>query len=439
MAKRKLTYKTIEAMKAAKPGARYDVPDTEVPGLAVRVTESGVRTFVLNARFPGAKWATRRALGTYPDTTLEKAREKARAWRQHIREGRDPAVVEEEARQAELRRHASTFKIAAEAFIAHTHGDGQRQADKVERDLRNVFISAWGPRPVTSITSADVRAIVDAKVKEGKRARAHNLLELISRFFNWIVDTDAYGVTASPCARMKPKKVIGQKNKRKRVLSDDELRAFWAATARMDYPARQLLRLLLVTIQRKSEVSDVVRSELDLDKPIGRDGDGPVWIVPADRMKMDNAHVVPLSSLAVEIIRECPRFTQGDAVLTYTFGRKPLNSFSAIKREVDALMLDEMRKAAAKRGEDPEKVKLERWVLHDLRRSGRTHLSALPIPDLIRERIIAHTPSSLHQTYDLFDHLEEKRRGLDLWAARLRSIVDPKGTENVIELASARG
>lgn len=437
MSRRPLSHTKLKSLKPAEPGSRYEVPG-DVPGFAVRVTDSGVKTFVLNARFPGSKWGTRRALGTFPDMTLERARDKAILWRQWIKEGKDPAVVEEEARQAELRRRADTFKAAAEAFIAHTHADGQRQADKVERDLRNVFIRALGDRPVTAITSVEIRTIIEAKKKEGKLARAHNLLELISRCFNWIIDTDSYGLTVSPCARLKPKKVVGEKKKRKRVLNDDELRAFWAATGRMDYPSRQFLRLLLVTIQRKSEVSDAAWPEFNLDKPYGENGEGPVWIIPDERMKMGEAHAVPLSPLAVDILREAPAFTQGEAVFSYTFGRKPLNCFSAVKRRLDALMVDELRKAAAERGEDPEKVTLAPWVLHDLRRTGRTHLSALPIPDLIRERIIAHKPSVLHQTYDLFEHLEEKRRGLDLWAARLLAIVEPRQeVSNVAYLKSA--
>jgi hypothetical protein len=58
-AKRRLTFRTLETMKPAAVGKRYDVADAEVPGLLVRVTDGGVRTFVLSARFPGAKWSTR--------------------------------------------------------------------------------------------------------------------------------------------------------------------------------------------------------------------------------------------------------------------------------------------------------------------------------------------------------------------------------------------
>jgi integrase len=386
-------------------------------------------------------------LGTFPDLTLEKAREKARAWRQLIRDGIDPALAEEDARQAALRRQANTFAIVAEEFIGHCHRAGQRQAAKVERTFRSVFIPAWGTRPITAITSHDVRAIIDAKAKAGKRARAHNLLELITRFFNWVLEGDAYGFDRSPCDRMRPKKVIGKRAKRKRVLTDEELRAFWVATGKMAYPNRQFLRLLLVTIQRKSEVAEALRPELDLERPLlspRKDGtrEGPVWIIAAERMKGADAeaepHAVPLAPLAVDLFREIPTFTKGDALFTTTFGKKPINGFSKLKGDLDALMLEALKEAAAERGEDPSRIELRHWVFHDLRRTGRTHLSALPIPDVVRERVIAHKPSTLHQHYDLWEYLDEKRHALELWAARLLAIVEPKGG-NVIELAAARG
>ena len=73
------------------------------------------------------------------------------------------------------------------------------------------------------------------------------------------------------------------------MLTDDELRAFWRVTGRMEYPWGPLFRLLAVTIQRKSEVAHALRSELNLDEKL--------WVIPAERMKMDAAHVVPLSPI----------------------------------------------------------------------------------------------------------------------------------------------
>jgi len=68
---------------------------------------------------------------------------------------------------------------------------------------------------------------------------------------------------------------------------------------------------------------------------------------------------------------------------------------------------------------------LDEWRLHDLRRSMRTGLSALPVTDMVRELVIAHTKRGLHKVYDQFGYLDEKREALTLWAARLRSIVEP--------------
>src|SRR5260370_37885237 len=104
-------------------------------------------------------------------------------------------------------------------------------------------------------------------------------------------------------------------------------------------------------------------------------------------------------------------------------------------------MLEELRKLAVERGEDPKRMKLADWVIHDVRRTGRTRLSALPVPgeDLVRELVIAHTKPGLHKVYDQHAYLDEKRQALELWAQRLRSIVEPAPANNVVRLPAVRG
>jgi hypothetical protein len=65
------------------------------------------------------------------------------------------------------------------------------------------------------------------------------------------------------------------------------------------------------------------------------------------------------------------------------------------------------------------------WVIHDIRRTMRTGLSALPIPDLVRELVIAHTKPGLHKVYDQHAYLDKKRDALERWDARLRDIIQP--------------
>jgi hypothetical protein len=83
-------------------------------------------------------------------------------------------------------------------------------------------------------------------------------------------------------------------------------------------------------------------------------------------------------------------------------------------------------------------VKLDEWRIHDIRRTMRTGLSSLPVSDMVRELVIAHTRPGLHKVYDQYAYVDEKRHALELWAARLRSIVTPS-PDNVVALAAVRG
>src|SRR5262249_38994410 len=105
-----------------------------------------------------------------------------------------------------------------------------------------------------------------------------------------------------------------------------------------------------------------------------------------------------------------PRFTKGDYVLSTAFGAKPVSGFSACKYRLDRLM------GAALTAP---------FTLHDIRRTMRTHPSALPVTDLVKELVIAHAQPRLHKVYDQWAYLDEKRHALELWAARLRTIVAP--------------
>jgi hypothetical protein len=120
VARKRLTDRTLKALKAANAGSRYDVMDADVSGLGVRVTDKGQRTFILIARYRGSKNPTRRALGEYPTLTLEKAREKARTWRELIRSGKDPKEVEQEENRRQQRRLENSVAAVAEKFSSVT-------------------------------------------------------------------------------------------------------------------------------------------------------------------------------------------------------------------------------------------------------------------------------------------------------------------------------
>jgi integrase len=426
MAKRTLNDRMLKALKPAAMGKRYDVMDALMPGFGVRVTDKGTKTFVLVARFPGYEQPTRRAIGEYGELTLEAARAKARDWHALIRTGKDPRSEEERTKAEQLRRDKNSFTAVAEEFIKR-HVSKMRKAKEVERNIRREFIDRWAERPITNITRHDVMAVLNAAVDRGSPYQAHNLLGYIRRLFNWAISRGTYGLETSPCDRLRPVDAIGPKKSRRRILSDDELRAFWKCTGKTPYPYGPLLQLLLATGQRLSMVSEASRNEFDFNKKL--------WLIPAERMKGDNPHLVPLTQNVIDIIEGLPEFRSGDFLFSTTYGKKPIraHSLSKTKRRLDAAMLAELQRMAGERGDDPSKVKLAPWVLHDLRRTMRSGLSALPIEEHVRELVIGHVRPGISGVYDLFAYVEEKRQALELWGARLRSIVTPPPA-NVVAL-----
>ena len=153
MAKRKrLTDRTLKALKPMA-GKLYDVMDSDVRGLGVRVSETGRLTFVLVARFPGSKNPTRRALGEYGALTLEKARAKARDWLELLRKGVDPREDEDRKRIEQQRRRANSFRVVCEEYIRlavigpNLDEPKQRKGIETKRDLEKEFIARWGAGP----------------------------------------------------------------------------------------------------------------------------------------------------------------------------------------------------------------------------------------------------------------------------------------------------
>jgi integrase len=444
----KRSYKTDREVKALKPSNNwYDVRDEVTRNLIVRVgpnRETGDgrklfrRTFCFLSRFPGSHNPVRHAFGEYSaDLTLEQARDKADEWRALIRKGVDPRKAEQAARNAAQieneefeRQNKLAFGVVVEDFLKR-HVMGQRRAAQVEREIRRELIPAWKDKLVTQITRRDVVELIEAISDRPAPYQARNIFGHVSVFFNWTIDRGKYGLEASPCDRLKPGRLIGEKKPRQRVLTDDEIVALWRATSRLGYPYGPLFRLLLITGQRRSEVGGARWIEFDLKSRI--------WTIPPERFKSDSSHLVPLADDALQILKALPRFTgtrAGDHLFSTTLGRRAVNGFSNAKERLDSEMLRTMKALARKRGDDPNKVMLPRFVLHDMRRTVRTRLSSLKVPAEVAEMVIGHAKKGLARVYDQHEFQDEMREALEAWAGRLRSIVSLPPV-NVVPLRSA--
>lgn len=366
--RKRLTEQVVDGFKPRT--RRYLVYDSVVSGLAVRVSPSGRKTFVLVGRH-GAEHSTRRSLGA--GLSLDEARTKAQSCH---RRGGVPA-------------RGPTFAEVTERFLAHIKH--QRRVKDVRIILNREFVPRFGSRQLADIKRADVLEVIDAAIVRGHPYAAHHAWAHVRRLYNWAI---ARGyVEHSPCDRVRPRDIIGEKTPRQRVLTDDELKRVWHAAASLDYPFGPFVQLLILTGQRRSEVAEAHRREFD----------GNLWRLPASRTKASAPHMVPLSPLAQSIIAQLP---QEGYVFSTTGGRTHVKGFSKAKKRLDATVGD-----------------MPPFVLHDLRRTVRTRLSQLRIRYEVAEAVIGHGKKGLARVYDQYQYLDEIREALDLWADELSRIV----------------
>lgn len=394
--------------------------DAQVPGFGVRVTDAGTRTYILRTRYPGKSSPSRREIGKCDVLSLADARDIARTWRSLVANDIDPAVKEQIERAENLQRRETTFGHVAERFIAEKL-PGERKGGDVEREIRRELLPEWKTRPIDEITDLDVLKVIKAKKRKGNVA-ARNLLALIKRFFRWAVGQRVYGLAVSPCLALQTKDIVGETRSRDRILSDDELFALWRAAGRLPSPYGPAYKMLVLTALRLREAGNASWNEFDLRNRL--------WIIPADRMKGKNdgkrqarAHAVPITPQIRELLEKLPKPKKGNFLFSTTAGKKPAWMGAKVKQRIDERMLRTLRALGRLRREDPKSIHLPGWVNHDIRRTVRSHLSRLKIAEEAREAVLAHVRPGIKSTYDHHDYLDEKREALQLWEARLQSIL----------------
>src|SRR6516164_9857881 len=242
---RRFTDKFVQSLKPKV--ARYEV--YEGSSFAVRVGQGGGKTWIWFYRFEGRH--RRVTLGEYPAMGLADARVKLAEARKALESGIDPGTVKVEQQKAE--RVAATVADLVEAYLDKWARPRKRSAAEDERILRKDVIPAWGRRKAKDIARRDVIALLDKIVDRGSPIAANRTLAVIRRMFGWALSRDI--VPTSPCVAVK---APAKENRRDRVLSADEIAAFWRALDNPEFgmsPAIRLaLKLQLATAQRKGEV-----------------------------------------------------------------------------------------------------------------------------------------------------------------------------------------
>ena len=426
----KLTERKIE--KLATDQGRKDrlVFDDAQRGLAVRVTVTGGRTYLCQYTIHGHKW--RVPLGSCSAVSLANAREAAAAIMGDVAKGRNPAAERKVAVAAERARRARnrlTLRVLIEDWKRiHLAVRRPRYAAEAVRALHYAFAD-YLDDPAEDLDRAAVVRTLDALTRRRKRwdgegagkGRGAAITGRTAAYgraaFAWAIKRGSVG--ANPFAALP---IVKGAAKRERVLSDLETAEIWRAAREASVPFGPIIRLLILTGQRRGEVAGMAWSELSEDLTI--------WSLPAERTKNGTTHNVPLSALVRSLLKPfmCEdagkRRASGELVFPGLAGT-PFAGWSKAKAALDKAIVAGRAKAAETGGKPP--AQLVPWNVHDLRRTVATGLQRLGVRLEVTEAILNHISGSrggIAGVYQRHDWAAEKRAALDAWTTHVRSIVE---------------
>ena len=372
-----------------RPYKKYDAG-----GLFVQVMPTGARWWRLKYRFAGKPKLL--SLGVYPDVTLADARERRDEARKVLAKGADPSAERKAAARALAQRDANSFAaVACEWYDRQAKTWTARHADDVRRRLERNLFPDLGARPVAEISAPELLAAARKVESRGAHDLAHRMLGVAGQVFR-------YGVATGRCERDPSGDLRGaltpHKARNQHAIKPDELpallRAIDAYPEIGDRQTALALRLLCLTFVRTSELIGADWNEFrDLD------GNAPTWEVPAARMKMKAAHVVPLSRQAATILREL-RALGGESHYVLP-GRNPDKPIS------NNTLLFALYRLGYK----------GKMTGHGFRAVASSALNEAGYrPDVIERQLAHKEPNKVRAAYDRAEHLPERRKMMQQWA-----------------------
>lgn len=358
-----LTDKTVKALKSKTK--RYDVRDSAMPGLALRVNSDGTKTWSVVVSRHGKR--QRVSLGTYPSMSLKDAR-----------------LAAGERKEGGIRR-TGTVEWAFAQYLEEIKPVRRSWRD-IEQVGRIYLIPLLGKKAISGVTADDGVELLDYVERKSSKNRARKALAVLRPFLKWAAGRKRY-ISTNPWAVLVPPDV-GDRS-RERVLTEDELRTVWNWNG--DYPFSPFLKLLALTGQRRSEVAGMRWEEIDDD----------MWTIPKERLKQGRAHGVPLTPPTLAALASIPQHC--DFIFSTT-RRSPISGFGRFKERLD------------------NDTGVTDWRLHDLRRTMATRMGELQVPRFTIERVLGHADGGVTSVYDRGSYDAEKRKALETWAQYLEGL-----------------
>lgn len=376
--------------RAAKAKQKpYKLSDRD--GLYLYVAPSGARSWRFDYRLAGMRETL--TIGQYPEVSLEDARDKLRHARKMVAKGESPAKAKQARITADKVARKNTLRAFGEDWYkVRAKGRSESWKDNTSRWLDQDIYPALGERPIREIGADDVERLVRSVAEKRGAKSAHYARLTLAAIFKSLPRALGAGNPARDVADVIE---LPKAKPRGRPLSAKEIPVFLEAADR--YPGRistkLAIRLLMLTFVRKRELIEAKWDEIDLER-----GE---WVIPAERMKMDAPHIVPLSRQAADCFEKLQPLAFGSAYVFPNLGdpRRPMSGSTLNK------VFDEIGWGKGK------------FTPHGARSTASTALNAQGWSADAIERQLAHSERDIvRAAYNHSDFMEERRRMMQAWA-----------------------
>lgn len=376
------------AVRNAKPKSKpYKMSDGE--GLFLLLTPAGGKYWRMKYFFGGKEKLL--ALGVYPDVSLADAREGRAQARRVLAAGNDPGEVKREAKRLTVQKQVNTFETVAREW--HQNRLGQwtpEHAAKILKRLEAHVFNRIGTRPVADITTSELLTVM-RKIEQHGHEIAHRLLQICGQVFLYAVVTERSATNPAASLRGALKPVV--KNNYA-FIRPHELPEYLRKLEAYDGApqTRLALKFLLLTFVRTGELRGAEWREIDFDQA--------EWRIPAERMKMKETHIVPLSRQALQVLNELRPLT-GQWQFIFPNQHKPSRHMSE----------NTMLFALYRMGYH------SRATGHGFRSTASTVLNEHGFPPDVIERQLAHGErNKVRAAYNYAQYLPERRKMMQWWA-----------------------
>lgn len=411
MALRGITVRTVQALK---PGEMiWDAGHKEaVKGFGAR-RQRGDAVYVIKYRvFGRQRFVT---IGRHGSPwTPHKARREAKRLLGLVADGKDPQAEKVEARA----RAGDTLGKVANSYLKHAK---KKQKPRSYAETERHLLVNWKslhPVSVFHLRRRQVAARLAEIENEHGPVPAARARAALSAMFNWAI-REGFDIAANPVLGTNR---LAEPKSRERVLADAELAEIWRACRDDDYG--RIVKLLMLTAQRRDEVGGMAWSEIDQEKTL--------WIIPGARTKNHREQRVPLPHAAMAIIATLVAHTNhdfifGDGPRRKGDARRGFSGWSKAKAALDERIVEAREQALKERGENRKKNKLlPNWRLHDLRRTTATimadRLGVLPhVVEAVLNHVSGHR-AGVAGVYNRAKYETEMRHALQRWAEHVEAI-----------------